>query len=142
MNVLITGASGMVGKGLPLECLEQPEVSKVIALGRSELELKHPKLQQIIHADFEEYRSIEKDLKEIDACYLCMGISAAGLSEKKYRKVTYDYALELARTLLRLNPEMTCTYVSGVGTGSSEKGRSMWARVKGKTENDLLSLGF
>lgn len=142
MRVLITGATGMVGKGVLLECLDHPKIEKVITLNRSTLEMEHPKLEQIIHKDFKDYSTIEDQLKGIDAAYLCMGISAAGLSEEKYSEITHDYTLELAKTLLKLNENMSCTYVSGQGTDSSEKGSSMWARVKGKTENDLLNLGF
>ena len=142
MNVLITGTTGMVGQGVLLECLDHPKSEKVISLGRSKLNIQHPKLQHIIHEDFEDYSDIRDQLANIDACYLCMGISAAGLSEEKYHKITHDYTLALAKTLLELNSEMTCSYVSGQGTDSSEKGGTMWARVKGKTENDLLKLGF
>ncbi len=142
MKVIITGATGMVGKGVLLECLDQEKVEQVLAIGRSKLEMEHPKLKQIIHKDFADYSSIESELMGYDACYLCMGVSAAGLSEEKYTKITHSYTMTLAKTLLDKNPEITCTYVSGEGTDSSEKGRAMWARVKGKTENDLLALGF
>ncbi len=142
MNVLITGASGMVGKGVLLECLDHPEIEKVITIGRSDLDITHEKLKNIVHKDFGDYSSIENELINLDACYLCMGISAAGLSEEKYTIITYDYTLELAKAILKQNPEATCNYVSGQGTDSSEKGRTMWARVKGKTENDLLKLAL
>ncbi len=142
IKVIITGATGMIGKGVLLECLDHQEIDMVLTIGRSALDLAHPKLQQIVHTDFLNYTSIEDQLKGFDACFLCMGISAAGLSEKKYRTITYDYTLSLAKTLHHLNPKMICTYVSGAGTDSTEKGRTMWARVKGKTENDLLDLGF
>ncbi len=142
MNVLITGTTGMVGKGVLLECLDHPQVKRVLSVSRSGLGLKHDKLEDIIHKDFSDYSSIKDSFKDLDACFLCMGVSAAGLSEEKYTEITYDYTLKLAKTLLELNPNMICTYVSGQGTDSSEKGRSMWARVKGKTENDLLKLGF
>lgn len=132
----------MVGKGVLLECLDHPEVEKALIIGRSKLDLEHPKLEQIIHADFSDFSSIKSELSGYDACYLCMGVSAAGLKEEDYHKMTYDYTLGLARILAELNPNMTCTYVSGVGTDSSEMGRIMWARVKGKTENHLLNLGF
>ncbi|MEQ8517487.1 MAG: NAD-dependent epimerase/dehydratase family protein [Cytophagales bacterium] len=142
MKVLITGATGMIGKGVLLECLDHPQIEKVITLGRSALDMEHSKLEEIIHKDFKDYSSIKDKLQNIDAAYLCMGISAAGLSEAEYREITYEYTITLAKTLLKSNPEMTCTYVSGQGTDSSEKGRMMWARVKGKTENDLLNMGF
>lgn len=142
MKVLITGATGMIGKGVLLECLDHPQIEKVITLGRSALDMEHPRLEEIIHQDFKDYSSIKDKLQNIDAAYLCMGISAAGLSEAEYREITYEYTITLAKTLLDSNPDMCCTYVSGQGTDSSEKGRIMWARVKGKTENDLLNMGF
>jgi len=142
MKVIVTGATGMVGKGVLLECLDHPKVDAVLSIGRRSLEMEHPKLKEIIHEDFSEFESIASQLKGYDACFACMGVSAAGMKEEKYRKLTYDYTLALARVLVDQNPEMTFNYVSGVGTDSTEKGRSMWARVKGKTENDLLKLGF
>ncbi|WP_420577255.1 NAD-dependent epimerase/dehydratase family protein [Ekhidna sp.] len=142
MNVIITGATGMVGKGVLLECLDHPEVEKVLSIGRSEVELNHPKLVQLIHKDFSDFSSVRDQLKGYDAAYLCMGVSAAGMSEEKYHHLTYDLTLALAKPLHEMNPNMTCTYVSGLGTDSTEKGRTMWARVKGKTENALLNLGF
>lgn len=142
MKVIITGATGMVGKGVLLECLDDPEIQEVITIGRSELDLTHPKLVSLIHKDFLDFSPLKQSLQGVDAAYLCMGVSAAGLSEAQYREMTYDYTLSLARLLLELNSEMTLTYVSGQGTDSTEKGRTMWARVKGKTENDLLKLGF
>ena len=132
----------MVGKGVLLECLDHPEVEKVLTIGRSAVDVSHPKLQQIAHADFTDFSTIKSELQGYDACYLCMGISAAGLSEEQYTKITYDYTLALANELVKINPKMTCTYVSGQGTDSTAKGRTMWARIKGKTENDLLELGF
>ena len=132
----------MVGKGVLLECLDHDQIEKVTTVGRSLLEIVHPKLAQIHHRDFGEFESIKDQLEGIDAAYLCMGVSAAGLSEEAYTKFTYDYTMALAKILLAINPEMTLIYVSGQGTDSSEKGRTMWARVKGKTENDLLKLGF
>lgn len=140
-NIIITGASGMIGKGVLLECLDHTEIDNVLSIGRSKLDMEHTKLKQIVHKDFSDYSAIKEDLKGYDALYMCMGISAAGLSEEKYTEVTYTYTLALATTLYEINPEMTCIYVSGQGTKTSEKG-SMWARVKGKTENDLVALGF
>ncbi len=142
MKVIITGATGMIGKGVLLECLDHPSVESVLIISRSKMDLNHPKLKQVIHKDFSDYSTIKDQLAGYDACFLCMGVSSAGMNEEKYRVITYDYTLALARALKELNPNMTCTYVSGQGTDSSEKGRSMWARVKGKTENDLLKLGF
>ena len=142
MNVIITGASGMIGKGVLYECLDHPAIDKILTIGRSTLDLEHLKLNQITHSDFSDYSSLKDQLMGFDACFLIMGISAAGLSEVKYKTITHDYTIALAQLLYELNPNMTCIYVSGVGTDSSEKGRIMWARVKGKTENDLLALGF
>lgn len=142
IKVIITGATGMIGKGVLYECLDHQQVDEVLIIGRSALHHEHPKLKQIIHSDFSDYSSIKDQLAGFDACHLCMGISAAGLSAEKYKEITHDYTLALASLLVELNPAMTCTYVSGEGTDSSEQGRSRWARVKGKTENDLLKLGF
>jgi uncharacterized protein YbjT (DUF2867 family) len=142
MKVIITGASGMVGKGVLLECLDHPDVEKVLSIGRSSLGINHPKLEELIHADFSEFESVKDQLKGYDVCFLSMGVSSTGLNEKEYTKMTYGYTLALATVLEELNPETTCMYVSGEGTDSTEKGRTMWARVKGKTENGLLNLGF
>ena len=142
MKVLITGATGMVGKGVLFECLDHPQIERVITIGRSTLEIIHPKLYQIKHEDFSEFESIKDQLRGIDAAYLCMGVSVAGLSEEEYTRFTFDYTLSLAKVLHGLNQEMTMTYVSGEGTDSSEKVRSMWARVKGRTENALIELAF
>lgn len=142
MKVIVTGASGMIGKGVLLECLDHPEVSEVLSIGRRVLDLKHPKLKQLQHKDFSEFESVADQLTGYDACYFCMGVSSAGMKEEQYTVMTYDYTMALAKVLYRLNPQMTYTYVSGQSTDSSEKGKVMWARVKGKTENDLISLGF
>lgn len=142
MKVIITGATGMVGKGVLLECLDHPQVEQVLTIGRTQLNMKHNKLSEVIHNDFLDYSSISDQLKGYNACYLCMGVSAIGLAQNKYKELTYDYTLALAKNLIELNPQMTCTYVSGQGTDSSGNGRLMWARVKGKTENDLINLGF
>ena len=142
MKVIITGATGMVGMGVLLECLDQDKVEQVLTIGRAKVNIEHPKLKQLLHADFGDFSPVVDQLTGYDAAYLCMGISAAGLSEEKYRHITYDFTLSLAKELLVINPEITLTYVSGQGTDSSENGRTMWARVKGKTENDLMKLGF
>jgi uncharacterized protein YbjT (DUF2867 family) len=142
MKVIITGATGMVGKGVLLECLDDNAVESVLCIGRNPLEQKHPKLQELIHTNFDDFSAINDELKGYDACFYCLGISAAGLNEKAYTTITYDYAMALAKRLLELNPNMTFNYVSGQGTDSSENGRIMWARVKGKTENNLLNFGF
>ena len=142
MNIIVTGATGMVGKGVLLECLDHESVEKVLVIGRNPVDVTHPKLEQLIQNDFSDFSTVKEQLAGFDACFLCMGISSVGMKENDYKKITYDYTLALARELVTLNPEMTITYVSGEGTDSSEKGRVMWARVKGKTENDLIKLGF
>lgn len=142
MKVIVTGATGMVGKGVLLECLDHPEITEVLSIGRNPSSLNHPKLKELLHKDFSEFASVSTQLAGFDACYACMGVSAAGLNEVQYTKMTYDFTMALASELYKISPEMTFTYVSGQGTDSSEKGKQMWARVKGKTENDLLAMGF
>jgi len=142
MKVIVTGTTGMVGRGVLLECLDHAEITEVLSISRRPTEIDHPKLKELIHQDFSEFASVAEQIKGYDACYACMGISSAGMKEEQYTRLTYDFTLSLAKELHGLNPEITFTYVSGAGTDSSEKGRSMWARVKGKTENDLLNLGF
>ncbi len=132
----------MVGQGVLRECLLDPEVQRVITVGRTAPDINNPKLQNIVLADMFHYSSIEQQLSELDACFFCLGVSAAGLSEEQYEKLTYTLTLAAAETLSRLNPAMTFIYVSGAGTDSSEQGRMMWARVKGKTENALLRMPF
>lgn len=141
-KVIITGATGMVGKGVLLECLDHPAIAEVLVIGRNPVGISHPKLKELIHKDFADFSSVSEALKGYDACYFCLGISAGGLSEAQYTRITYDYTLALARTLYAHSPEMTFIYVSGQGTDSTEKGRMMWARVKGKTENEVLNMGF
>ncbi len=142
MNVLLFGASGMVGQGVLRECLLDAGVASVVSIGRSATGLSDPKLREIIHADLTNYAPIESQLAGFDACFFCLGTSSAGLTEEQYARVTYDITLRAAETLARLNPGMTFVYVSGQGTDSSERGRVMWARVKGRTENAILRLPF
>jgi nucleoside-diphosphate-sugar epimerase len=142
MKVIITGATGMIGRGVLLECLDHPEVSKVLALVRRPTGERHPKLQELIHEDFSDFSKASHQLEGYDACFATMGVSAAGKTEAEYKHLTYDMTMALAKNLHASNPNMTFNYVSGVGTDSSENGRQMWARIKGKTENDLLALGF
>lgn len=132
----------MVGKGVLLECLDDERVDEVLVINRRTLNMSHPKLKEVILKDFGDFSQLQDELAQFDACFMCMGVSAAGLSEADYRRITYDYTLSLATACHAANPDMTITYVSGDGTDSSEKGRMMWARVKGKTENDILKLGF
>jgi len=142
MKVIVTGATGMVGKGVLLECLDHEEITEVLSVSRRNTGISHPKLKELIHKDFSEFSSVADQLSGYDACYACMGVSSAGMNEEQYTRLTYNFTLALARELLKADPKITFNYVSGVGTDSSEKGRSMWGRVKGKTENDLLKLGF
>ena len=142
IKAIITGATGMVGEGVLHVCLNSPDVESVLVLNRKPCGVTHPKLKEIIHKDFMDLTSIEDQLAGYNAGYFCAGVSSIGKKENEYRKITYDLTLNFANSLVQLNPEMVFTYVSGVGTDSTEKGKSMWGRVKGKTENDLLSLGF
>ncbi len=142
MKVIITGATGMVGKGILLECLDHQDIIEVLTISRKSAGIDHPKLKELIHQDFSEFASVSDQLKGYDACYASMGVSAASMSKEQYKLMTYDFTLALAKELYSLNPQMTFNYVSGQGTDSTEKGRSRWARVKGKTENDILKLGF
>jgi uncharacterized protein YbjT (DUF2867 family) len=142
MKVLLFGATGMVGQGVLRECLLAPDVQRVTSVGRSTLALDEPKLRQIQHDDMANLDPVEADLRGHDACFFCLGVSSVGMDEATYRRLTYDLTLAVAGTLARIAPAMSFAYVSGAGTDSSEHGRSMWARVKGKTENDLLKLPF
>lgn len=132
----------MVGQGALRECLLDPEIEEVQTVGRSATETHNPKLREIIHPDMFHYSDIETELKGFDACFFCLGVSSAGMSEPQYENLTYSLTISAAETLARINPFMTFVYVSGAGTDSSEKGRAMWARVKGKTENAILRLPF
>jgi uncharacterized protein YbjT (DUF2867 family) len=142
MNVLIFGATGMVGQGVLRECLLDPDIDVVQTVGRSAAGVKHRKLREIVQPDLFQYGEIENELRGFDACFFCLGVSSPGMSEPEYQRLTYDLTMAAAETLSRLNPAMTFIYVSGAGTDSSERGRSMWARVKGKTENAILRLPF
>ncbi len=142
MKVLIFGATGMVGQGVLHECLDDAGVAAVTTVGRSATGVKHPKLSEIQHSDLWNYQAIESKLAGFDACFFCLGVSSAGMKEADYRRITYDLTLAAAQTLARLNPQMTFVYVSGASTDSTEKGRVMWARVKGETENALMKLPF
>lgn len=142
MRILIFGATGMVGGGVLLECLEAADVEAVTAVGRTAVPLKHPKLSQVLHADLYHVSTIEPQLQPFDACFFCLGVSSAGMSEAAYSRLTYELTLDIAMVLARLNRQMTLVYVSGAGTDSSGQGKSMWARVKGRTENGLQRLPF
>jgi uncharacterized protein YbjT (DUF2867 family) len=142
MRVLLFGATGMVGQGVLRECLLAGDVTAVVSVGRTAVPLAHPKLAQIVEADLMKLAAHESALRDFDACFFCLGVSSSGMKEAAYHRLTHDLTLAVAQTLARLNPGMTFTYVSGAGTDSSERGASMWARVKGKTENALLRLPF
>jgi uncharacterized protein YbjT (DUF2867 family) len=142
MKVILFGATGMVGQGVLRECLLDPDVELVQTVGRTSAGVQHPKLRESVHANLFQYQSIESQLTGFDACFFCLGVASSGMKEADYQRITYQLTLAAAETLLRLNPRMTFIYVSGSGTDSSEHGRMMWARVKGKTENALLRLPF
>jgi len=132
----------MVGKGVLLECLESSLVESVLVVNRKSIDIKHDKLKEIIHSDFFDLSAVESELTGYNACFFCLGVSSAGLSEQDYHRLTYDLTLHFAKTVSDLNEDMTFCYVSGAGADSTEKGRSMWARVKGKTENALMKFPF
>lgn len=142
MKVLIFGASGMIGRGVLLECLRDPNVDLVVTLGRKAAGILDSKLREIIHHDFADYSAVEESLSGFNACFYCLGVTSAGMAEADYTLVTLTYTMAAAEPLSRLNPALKFIFVSGVGTDSTEKGRTMWARVKGRTENALLRLPF
>jgi nucleoside-diphosphate-sugar epimerase len=142
IKVIITGATGMVGEGVLLECLENDKVKEVLIVNRKHYDAEHPKLKELIVPDFFQLEQFADQIKGYDGCFFCAGISSVGMKEEKYRMITYDTTLAFANTVLKYNPGLVFTYVSGASTDSSEKGRMMWARVKGKTENDLQKLPF
>ena len=142
MRVVIFGATGMVGAGALLECLDDARVDSVLAVVRRPAGMAHPKLTEIVHSDFFDFEALHKRFAECDACFFCLGTSSAGLDEAAYSRLTYDLTLAAARPMAAANPRMTFCYVSGQGTDSTERGRVMWARVKGRTENALLRLPF
>ncbi|MFC6593537.1 NAD-dependent epimerase/dehydratase family protein [Kitasatospora paranensis] len=140
MRVIVFGASGMVGHGALRACLLDDTVTEVLAVVRRPLPLEDPRLRQILHSDFTDYSAVQDQLAGLDACFFCLGVSAVGRSEEEYTRVTHDYALAAARALAAVNPALTFVYVSGEGTDSTGTSRLMWARIKGRTENDLLAL--
>ncbi|MEP7231956.1 MAG: NAD-dependent epimerase/dehydratase family protein [Ginsengibacter sp.] len=142
IKVIITGATGMVGEGVLFECLQNPTVSDVLIINRRPYDMQHPKLKELIVPDFLKLSDFAPNLKGYDACFFCAGISSVGMKEDRYTRITYDTTIAVAKALLEVNSNMVFTYVSGAQTDSSEKGRMMWARVKGKTENDLAKLPF
>jgi uncharacterized protein YbjT (DUF2867 family) len=142
MKVIVTGATGMVGEGVLLECLENPAVERVLAVGRRSGGHTHPKLSELLVPDFRQLEGVESQLTGYDACFYCAGVSSVGLREPEYTAITYDTPLQFAQTLIRLNPGMVLVHVSGAHTDGSEQGKVMWARVKGKAENALAQLPF
>ncbi len=142
MNVVIFGATGMVGQGVLRESLLADDVQLVQTVGRAATGELHPKIREVVHRDLSNYKPIENQLSGFDACFFCLGVSSSGMNEAEYKRVTYGIACAAADVLCRLNPTMTFIYVSGAGTDSSERGRIMWARVKGKTENAILNMLF
>lgn len=142
IRVMITGVTGMVGEGVMMECLENPQVAEVLMVNRRHEERQHPKLKEVIVPDFMKVENFSVQLQGYDACFFCAGVSSVGMDEKKYTQITYNTTLHFAKAVLAVNPGMVFTYVSGALTDSSEKGKLMWARVKGRTENDLMKLPF
>lgn len=142
ISVIITGATGMVGEGVLNECLLHNEVERILVINRKPCGITHSKLTEIIHADFYDLSAIKNQLAGYNACFFCLGVSSVGMKEEQYHRLTYDLTMGVAKTLAALNSGMTFCYISGAGTDSTEKGKSMWARVKGKTENDLMKLPF
>jgi hypothetical protein len=142
INAIITGATGMVGEGVLMESLLHPDVETVLVINRKPCNITHPKLKEIIHTDFFDLSSITGQLKGYNACFFCLGVSSVGMKEEEYYSLTYTLTMHVAEILSGQNPEMTFCYISGAGTDSTEKGRLNWARVKGKTENDLMKLPF
>lgn len=141
-NVIITGSTGMVGKSVLLECIEHPSIDKILLINRSALKFDHPKVDEVLLADFSQMHTIKDQLKDYDACFHCMGISSVGKSDEEFIEITFDLTQKLADILYELNENMVFNYVSGTNTDSTEKGKIMWARVKGKTENYILNKGF
>ncbi|MEP6711903.1 MAG: NAD-dependent epimerase/dehydratase family protein [Ferruginibacter sp.] len=142
LRIIITGTTGMVGEGVLHECLLNDKVEEVLAINRKPYGVMHPKLKEIIHADFFNLSPIESQLYNYNACFFCLGVSSVGMKEPEFYRLTYQLTMHVAETLSRVNNAMTFCYISGAGTDSTEKGRVMWARVKGKTENDLMKLPF
>jgi len=142
MNVVIFGATGMVGQGVLRECLIDATVTRVLTVGRSATGASHPRLKEIVHADFFNLEPIAGELTDLDACFFCLGITSLGLSETDYTRITYDLTMAVAGRLARTSPQMTFVFTSGASADSSEQGSVMWARVKGKAENGVLGLPF
>ncbi len=142
MKVIIFGATGMVGQGVLRECLLAPDVKSVLAVGRTVTGIQNPKLRELVHADLWNYEAIKPQLTDFDACFFCLGVTSSGMTEEAYERVTYGITVAAAKTLCPLNPQMTFIFVSGAGSDSTEHGKIMWARIKGKAENAVMRLPF
>lgn len=142
MKVIITGTTGMVGEGVLFECLQNSKVSEILSISRKEITVNHPKLKQLIVQDFTKLEDFKTEISGYDACFFCAGISSVGMKEDQFTQITYDTTIAFAKTVLANNPNLTFCYVSGRGTDSTEQGKTMWARVKGKTENELMKMPF
>ena len=142
LKVIVTGSTGMVGEGVLHECLNHSSIKEVLVINRKPCGVNHPKLREILHSNFFDLSPVADQLKGYDACFFCLGVSSIGMKEPDYTKFTYELTMHFAETVLKQNPAMQFCYISGSGTDSSEKGKLMWARVKGKTENDLFKLPF
>jgi|SRR5690349_19275768 len=140
INAIVTGATGMVGEGVLHECLLHPDVEKVLIINRKPSGFSHPKLKEIIVKDFSDLKDLRPQLTGYNACFFCAGVSSIGMNEETYTKLTYDLAVNFGKTLQSINPDMTFCYVSGAATDGTEKGKVMWARVKGRTENEIIRL--
>jgi uncharacterized protein YbjT (DUF2867 family) len=142
IKLILTGATGMVGEGVLTECLQHPEIEQILVINRKPCGVRHPKLKEIIHTNFFDFSSIESELVGYNACFFCLGISSVGVKKEDFYQSTYVLTMHVAETLSKLNSDMIFCYISGAGTDATEKGRMAWARVKGKTENDLMKLPF
>jgi hypothetical protein len=142
INAILFGSTGMIGKGVLFECIENDLVESVLVINRQAGQISHPKLKEVIQSNLFDLKGLEEEMTGYNTCFFCLGVTSAGLSENEYHKITYELTINAATTLLKLNKEMTFCYISGAGTDSTEKGKTMWARVKGKTENKLLSMPF
>lgn len=142
MKVIITGTTGMVGEGVLFECLQNSKVSEILSISRKEITVNHSKLKQLIVQDFTKLDDYKTEISGYDACFFCAGISSVGMKEDQFTQITYDTTIAFAKTVLANNPNLTFCYVSGRGTDSTEQGKTMWARVKGKTENELMKMPF
>lgn len=142
INVILFGATGMIGQGVLIECLEDPRVTKVLSISRSSTGKTDQKLEELLHNDFMDFSSIEDQLKGYNACFFCLGVSSAGMKEEQYRRITYDFTVKAGEALSRNNPGMTFCFISGAGTDDKGKSRMMWARVKGAAENALKEMPF